>query len=340
MRQMRERGRNASLVVLLALALAACGEGEDQGTAQNNVGVTSPPAGSSNTTSTPPNPGSNSAPTISGTPAVQAAVGQTYIFKPLASDRDGDALVFSIGNRPAWSTFNPTTGQLSGTPSTAHVGTYNGVTIMATAAGVSVMLQPFAIKVVDTGGPTVGTPTPTNTPPSISGTPAPQALVDQAYVFTPNASDPDGDAVVFSIGNLPSWATFNTATGRLSGTPTAANVGTYKAVTITVAAGGQSAMLRPFDVQVVDNGAKSVTLTWLPPTENQDGTPLLNLAGYRIRYGQQSGSYAKAISVDNPGLTSYVVDGLVPSGYYFVISAYNATGVESNYSGELFANLN
>ncbi|MEO8464095.1 MAG: putative Ig domain-containing protein [Gammaproteobacteria bacterium] len=307
---------------------------------QSNVGTTSPPAG----TSTPPNtatsPGTNTAPTISGTPSAQAAVGQTYTFKPLASDRDGDALAFSIGNRPAWSTFNPTTGQLSGMPSTANVGTYKGVTIIATAGGISVMLQPFDIQVIDTGGPTVGTPTPTNTPPSIGGTPAPQALVDQVYTFSPSASDPDGDALTFSIANMPSWATFNTATGRLTGTPTAANVGTYTAVSITVTAGGQSKALQPFNIQVVDNGAKSVTLSWMPPTENEDGTALLNLAGYRIRYGNQAGDHPNVITLNNPGLTTYVVEGLVPNDYYFVMMAYNVDGVRSALSNEALFDLN
>jgi len=340
MRRIRERGRRASLIVLLALTIAACGDGEDQGGPQSNVATSVPSAGTPAPTNT--NTGTNTtpatAPVISGTPSSQALVGQTYAFTPQASNRDGHPVLFSIGNRPSWTTFNSTTGQLSGTPTAANVGTYRAVTIMATASGISTVLTPFDIQVVNKTALSTGTPT--NTAPRISGTPAPQALVGQAYTFAPSASDPEGDALLFSIGNRPAWATFNSTTGRLSGTPTAANVGTYTAVTITVTAAGQSTTLPPFNIQVVDNGSKSVTLSWMPPTANDDGTPLLNLAGYRIRYGQQSGSYATSISLNNPGLTSYMVAGLVPSGYYFVISAYNASGTESNYSNEVFANLN
>src|SRR5581483_5558463 len=63
------------------------------------------------------------------------------------------------------------------------------------------------------------------TPPSISGTPASSVVVGAKYTFRPSASDTDGDALTFSIENLPAWATFDTTSGVLSGTPTSANVG-------------------------------------------------------------------------------------------------------------------
>jgi Putative Ig domain len=327
MRHMGERGRRASLVVLLALAIAACGDEEDQGGQQSSVNTNGPSAGTVTS--------QNRSPSISGNPARQALVGQPYAFVPHATDPDGDPLFFSIRNMPGWASFSTVTGRMSGTPTASNVRTYQAVTIMVTAGGESMTLEPFDIQVVNNG-----TITPTNTAPSISGTPAPQALVGQTYTFVPNASDPDGDALLFSIGNKPSWATFNTATGRLSGTPTAATVGTYSAVTIMVTAGGQTTMLQPFDVQVVDSGSKSVSLTWVPPTENEDGTPLLNLAGYRIRYGNQSGNYPNEITLSNPGLTTFVVAGLVPNDYYFVMVAYNTGGTESTPSNEARFTLN
>ncbi len=58
----------------------------------------------------------NSPPQIAGTPSVAAQVGQVYQFTPVASDADGDALTFSIQNRPEWATFSPITGRLDGTP--------------------------------------------------------------------------------------------------------------------------------------------------------------------------------------------------------------------------------
>jgi hypothetical protein len=77
----------------------------------------------------------------------------------------------------------------------------------------------------------------------------------------------------------------------------------------------------------------SVTLSWLPPQQNTDGSPLTNLSGYRIYYGTDASAPSEVISVANPGLTVYVVDNLSPGTYYFVVKAYNSAGVESPDSG-------
>lgn len=82
-------------------------------------------------------------------------------------------------------------------------------------------------------------------------------------------------------------------------------------------------------------GTGSVTLSWTAPTAREDGTPLTNLAGYTIRYGRMSAVYDFQIEVDNAGVTTYVVDGLKPGTWYFVLSAYDANGLESHHSNEV-----
>ncbi len=77
----------------------------------------------------------------------------------------------------------------------------------------------------------------------------------------------------------------------------------------------------------------AVTLNWQPPTENTDGTALTDLSGYVISYGTQSGNYPNNITLDNPGLTTYVVDNLSPGTYYFTITAMASDGTESSPSG-------
>ncbi len=89
----------------------------------------------------------NHAPTISGAPVSSAAVGQSYSFQPSASDADGDALGFSIQNRPVWATFSTSTGQLSGTPTTAHAGLHANIVISVSDGKTSVSLPAFAIDV-------------------------------------------------------------------------------------------------------------------------------------------------------------------------------------------------
>jgi Fibronectin type III domain len=173
---------------------------------------------------------------------------------------------------------------------------------------------------------------------SLSGAPTSQVLANQPYWFRPVASTSTGDPPVFGISNQPSWSTFNTATGELRGTPSVADVGLYSGITVTASADGQMRALA-FDVEVVQVGTRSVTLSWTPPTENEDGTALTNLAGYRIRYGQQSGDYTSVIDLDNAGLATYMLTGLAAGTYYIVISDYNLSGVESTYSNEATINL-
>jgi hypothetical protein len=88
---------------------------------------------------------------------------------------------------------------------------------------------------------------------------------------------------------------------------------------------------------VVQGGPGTVTLTWQPPTEYSDGTPLTSLAGYDIYYGTASQSYSQTIKVSNPGISTYVVDNLPAGTYYFAIAAYDSTGEQSAFSPEVSA---
>jgi hypothetical protein len=82
-----------------------------------------------------------------------------------------------------------------------------------------------------------------------------------------------------------------------------------------------------------------VSLGWEPPTENIDGSPLHDLAGYRIYYGQFSGSYTDELAVSNADATQYEV--ALPSGsYYFAMTALDVEGNESGYSNEVVKVVN
>lgn len=261
----------------------------------------------------------NRAPSISGTPAATVTAGQAYSFTPTASDPDGNALSFSIVNRPGWATFNASTGRLSGTPSLAQAAQYADIRITVSDGMASATLPAFTIT-VETG----------NRAPTISGSPATTIVEGQAYSFTPTASDADGDTLSFTITNRPSWATFNVSTGRLSGTPGAGTVGTYSNIQIRVSDGTAEAALPAFSIAVQQAANGSATLSWNAPTTRTDGSPLTNLAGYRLRYGNSSGNYPNTITITNPGLTSYVVDNLASGNWFFVLAAYDSAGLESS----------
>ena len=85
----------------------------------------------------------------------------------------------------------------------------------------------------------------------------------------------------------------------------------------------------------------SVMLTWQPPTENADGSPLWDLSGYNIYVGTSPNAYEyREIRLDNPGLTAYVVENLSPGTYYFAATAFNSSGIESSFSGEVVRIVN
>ena len=72
-------------------------------------------------------------------------------------------------------------------------------------------------------------------------------------------------------------------------------------------------------MQAVATG--SATLSWNPPTTNTDGSPLTNLAGYKVYWGTTPGNYSSSATIMNPGIATYVVESLTPNTYYFAVTA-------------------
>lgn len=290
---------------LVLLSLTACGGGGSDDTAESKD--------------------SNSPPSLSGTPSTTATVGQTYTFQPTASDANNDKLTFSITNKPGWATFDENSGRLSGTPNAA--GTFADIIITVTDGKASTSLAAFTINV-----------TGQNHAPTISGSPSSSVMVGASYSFQPSANDADGDTLVWSIENKPTWANFSEQTGLLSGSPKATDVGTTTGIRITVSDGKASASLNPFSITVSQSASTgSVTLDWTPPTQNTDGSALTNLAGYRILYGTSPTALTKTITVNNPSVSSYVVENLTSATWYFAIKVFNTANVESAASNPVSA---
>ena len=94
------------------------------------------------------------------------------------------------------------------------------------------------------------------------------------------------------------------------------------------------------NVAVVLNGTGTALLSWNPPTENEDNSALTDLTGYRIYYGVSSGNYTDSVVVNNPGLTSYLIDNLASTTWYFAMTAVNSSGIESALSAEVSKTIN
>jgi len=138
---------------------------------------------------------------------------------------------------------------------------------------------------------------------------------------------------MFSVQNKPSWATFSITTGQLSGTPGSGDVGTDAGIVISVSDGTLSASLPAFTIivaaQPVTNG--TATVSWVPPTQNTNGSTLTNLAGYYIYYGPSQSTLTSQtpVQVTGSGLTSYTITGLSSGTWYFAVAAYTSGGVQS-----------
>jgi hypothetical protein len=170
---------------------------------------------------------------------------------------------------------------------------------------------------------------------SMSGTPTTGITVGTQYSFTPTASDSDGGKLAFSIQNAPTWASFNTTTGQLAGSPKATDTGMTMNIVITAADGAATATLPAFSITVTATpGTPTPTtgtaaVSWVAPTQNTNGTALTNLAGFKIYYGTNSGSLTQVAQIASAGATDYVVSGLTSGTWYFAVTSYTSDGTES-----------
>jgi hypothetical protein len=179
------------------------------------------------------------------------------------------------------------------------------------------------------------TPTPNALTLQISGTPAQTAEVGQFYSFTPTVVASAGSTLTYAVANKPAWAQFSATTGALSGTPSTGSAATDANIVVSVSNGAQSAALSAFNITVQPAGtstAGTASLTWVRPTENTNGSPLTNLAGYVIRYGTSSTALDKTISIASASATSVEITNLSPGNWDFAVSAINSANVESQFS--------
>lgn len=85
-----------------------------------------------------------------------------------------------------------------------------------------------------------------------------------------------------------------------------------------------------------------VVLSFDPPTLNADGSPLTDLAGYKLYVSDTSGSgYMELCDVGQADISQINCDIDAPEGTtgYFVLTAYDTSGNESVYSNEVSVNF-
>lgn len=155
------------------------------------------------------------------------------------------------------------------------------------------------------------------------------ARVGETFSVEPTAVGADRNALRFSATNLPPWASIDPETGRITGTPGPGDLGVHELITIVAAGNGRRAESAPFTITVVGDANTGVaTLRWEAPPSKLDGSPLDDLAGYRILYGRSADDLDQSVLINDPAITSYEFTELAKGLWYFAVVAVNAGGLE------------
>ena len=147
--------------------------------------------------------------------------------------------------------------------------------------------------------------------------------------------------LTFSVNNQPSWADFAKSSGALSGQPALGSVGTYASIEISVSDGKARSALPKFAISVDQVGTISTTLSWTPPTQNEDGSALMDLAWIQNLLGHNTGpihTLGEDRKCWNVILCCREPDP--PAPYEFAATSFNDAGVESAYSNPATRVLN
>lgn len=159
--------------------------------------------------------------TVQDDPAFTAATppaaveGSAYSYTFAASGVPAPTFSLATGDAlPAGLTLNATTGELSGTPTTAGTSTFR---VVATNAAGSDTSDPITFTV--------------QASPVFTADAAPTATVGTAYSYTFTATGTPAPTFSLMTGDaLPAGFTLNAKTGELSGTPTTAGSSTFRIV--------------------------------------------------------------------------------------------------------------
>lgn len=115
----------------------------------------------------------------------------------------------------------------------------------------------------------------------------------------------------------------------ISGTATVGPIAGDTTYSLACSGGGNNA------VAMTTVAVREAVLSWSAPTKNVDGSNLTNLSGYKIHYGTASRTYTQTISVSGATTLQRTVALSGPGTWYFSVTAVDANGVQSAYSGEV-----
>lgn len=229
---------------------------------------------------------SNPPPIISGTPQSNINSGKPFLFQPKVTDPNNTTFTFNISNKPAWATFEPTTGKLSGTPVSDRTVTYNDIVINVSDGRSTVNLPAFAITVVS------GTTYSSCTPEISTGTSFSCQL-------------PKTAGAMFALNNPVQGMAIQPTTGILHWTPTSLQTGKYFVGVSVTSSTGTKQLTLPLNVLA---GSADLPGIYIASNGNDITGNGSAAAPYR--------SIAKAASVATAGRTLYLRGGVYYNNEY------------------------
>jgi hypothetical protein len=167
----------------------------------------------------------NHAPVLSSIGNKTVNENQTLSFIISSTDVDGNTLTYSASNLPSGANFNASTRTFSWTPSYTQAGSYTGVHFQVSDGSLTAS-EDITIIVTNI-----------NRTPVLTAIGNKTTNEGQTLTFTITGSDPDGDALTYSVSNLPAGASFNAATHTFTWTPNYAQAGTYSNIRFQVSDG-------------------------------------------------------------------------------------------------------
>ncbi|MCY2984883.1 MAG: Ig-like domain-containing protein [Planctomycetota bacterium] len=195
-------------------------------------------------------PTPNRAPIFTSIPVVTVRIGEDYEYNIVATDADGDLVVFAAeGNLPGGMALSPTastsavaTARLTWTPTAINAG-LNLVSLVASDNKPnSRSLQQFQVQVL----PELG-----NRAPEFTSTPILKTLSGQPYLYSTVAIDPDRDLLSYRLTTAPMGMSISTSSGQVAWNPSDANVG-FQPIEIEVTDGKGWKVLQSYLLEVLN----------------------------------------------------------------------------------------
>jgi hypothetical protein len=168
-----------------------------------------------------------------------------------------------------------------------------------------------------------------NTPPSLRGQGELIIQYTEEFQYQLSAYDVDGDPLIITLANQPSWMQFDQESMLISGQPTFDDVGIYSGIYMSVFDGTDTTRIGPITIHVVEK-LYELEISWEHSFEDVNNDPISNLAGYIISWGPSPDQLNNKQTVPTANTFSSTVSRIPSGRYYFSMTAVLENAVQSD----------